>query len=77
MRCFAWQAWAPGPKLRMAPALTTIRVEMVKTGAICKRVFAKFFRSRPFGRNLCGHRHAFAEKQLVLRAGKGRAGLVS
>lgn len=27
MRCFAWQAWAPGPKLQMAPVLTTIRVE--------------------------------------------------
>lgn len=26
----------PGPKLQMAPVLTTIRVEMVKTGAICK-----------------------------------------
>ena len=36
MRCFAWQAWAPGPKLRMAPVLTTIRVEMAKTGAIRK-----------------------------------------
>lgn len=36
MRCFAWQAWAPGPKLQMTPVLTTIRVEMVKTGAICK-----------------------------------------
>ena len=36
MRCFAWQAWAPGPKLQMAPVLTTTRVEMVKTGAIRK-----------------------------------------
>lgn len=27
MRCFAWQAWSPGPKLQMAPILTTIRVE--------------------------------------------------
>ena len=36
MRCFAWQAWAPGPKLQMAPVLTTIRVEVVKTGAIRK-----------------------------------------
>ena len=26
---------------------------------------------------LCGHRHAFTEKQLVLRAGKGRSGLVA
>lgn len=36
MRYFAWQAWAPGPKLQMAPVLTTIRVGVVKTGAICK-----------------------------------------
>ena len=50
---------------------------MVRIVAICKRFFPKFFRSRPFGRNLCGHRYAFAEKQIVLRAGKGRAGLVS
>lgn len=77
MLCFAWQAWAPGPKLQMAPVLTNLSQIMVRIAAICKRVFAKFFRSRPFGRNLCGHRHAFAEKQLVLRAGKGRAGLVS
>ena len=40
-------------------------------------VFAKSFRSRPFARYLCGHRHAFAEKQLVLGAGKGRSGLVA
>lgn len=36
MRCFAWRAWAPGPKLQMTPVLTAIRVEMVKTGAIRK-----------------------------------------
>lgn len=35
------------------------------------------FGSRPFGRNLCGHGHAFAEKQLVLGSGEGRSGLVS
>ena len=29
-------------------------------------VFTKSFRSRPFGRNLYGHGHAFAEKQFVL-----------
>ena len=77
MRCFAWQAWSPGPKLQMAPILTTLSQIMVRIAAICKRVFAKFFRSRPFGRNLCGHRHAFAEKQLVFEPSKSRAGLVS
>ena len=50
---------------------------MVRIAAIRKRVFAKFFRSRPFGRNLCGHGHAFTEKQLVFESSKGRTGLVS
>ena len=47
MRYFAWQAWAPSPKLQMAPVLTTIRVEVVKTGAIRKlhsrAIFSKLF----------------------------------
>lgn len=64
-------------KIANGADLTTLSQIMVRIAAICKRVFAKFFRSWPFGRNLCGHRHAFAEKQLVLRAGKGRSGLVA
>ena len=65
------------PKLRMAPVLTTLSQIMVRIAAICKRRLCKAFRSRPFARNLCGYGHAFAEKQLMLGAGKGRSGLVA
>lgn len=34
MRCFAWQAWAPGPKLQMAAILTMICERVVETGTI-------------------------------------------
>lgn len=41
MRCFAWQAWAPGLKLRMAPVLTTLSQIMVRIAAVCKRRLCK------------------------------------